>query len=110
MKHSRAAYRRENRMPRSPSPVIGTIAMRSDEATPASRAGTGADDSSLGSLLASLAHCSSLADDELTQVRLVASTRLCRYLPGDEAHTTVRADLARLVEDLEREVEALADR
>jgi hypothetical protein len=88
----------------STSPIIGTITMQPRLAMGDERP----DDSSLGALLASLAHCPSLAEaDEWP--RLVACTRLCRFTgPNDVAGEAIRADLARLVEDLESEYERLA--
>ena len=92
----------------STSPVIGTIAL-----LPRSGAGDApreADDSSLEALLASLVHCQTLADgDGSGPARLIASGRLSRFVFGEASDSvTIRADLARLVEDLESEYDRLA--
>jgi len=93
----------------STSPVIGTIAL-----VPRSGAGDAhlpreADDSSLEALLASLVQCQTLADGDGGSVRLIASGRLSRFAFADTSdNDIIRADLARLVEDLESEYDRLA--
>jgi len=89
--------------------VVGTIAMLPSLSIDHGRLHHAADDSSLDSVLASLAHLPSLADeDEPAAVRLVASARLSRFSGIDDfAGATIRADLARLVEDLEAEYDRL---
>ncbi len=70
-----------------------------------------ADDSSLGSLLTSLAHCGSLDMIDSEPASLVASTRLSRYAPlREDGYDAIRADLARLMIDLEQEYELVRQR
>ena len=89
------------------SPVIGTIAMQP-------RHGLGllpleADDSSLQALLTSLVQGSAVSAAGDAPVRLVASGRFSRFAFGDTGEADlIRADLARLVEDLEAEYDRLA--
>ena len=84
------------------SPVIGTICI---DPLPGDTGCTGdpADDSTLGLVLAELAHRETLYGDE-PPIRLIAAGRLSRYgLDPDQTHTVVRADLARLLLELESE-------
>lgn len=87
----------------SDSQTIGAITVEPREDN---RWAAAADDSSLGALLASLAHLPTL--DDLAGPMLVASTRWT-CLPDDEAGETVRADLARLLDDLQDQYDQLAD-
>ena len=91
------------------SPIVGTITMEPRMSIDKGRlAAPLADDSTLDALLASLAQCPSLADADQWP-RLVACTRLSRFIgPDAVAGENIRADLARLVEDLENEYERLA--
>jgi hypothetical protein len=83
------------------SPVIGTIHIE-----PLADDGgrlRSADDSTLGSLLAEFAHRECLADLEPPR-RLIAAGRLSRFGIGPEfSQSVVRADLARLLDDLQAE-------
>jgi hypothetical protein len=64
-----------------------------------------ADDRTLGSLLASLAHCTSL-ELPCGLDTFVASSRVSRFAPEDLApYATVRADLTRLADLLADEYE-----
>jgi hypothetical protein len=107
----RAAARSENRMPFSSSPIVGTIAM---QPTPTLAAGGRcrlADDSSLASLLASLAHCTSLKLVDGQSGSLVASTRLSRFAPASpDGYDAIRADVTRLRDELEQEYELVGQR
>lgn len=98
-------------MPYSTSSIVGTIAMLSAPRHEASRTrgSIAADDSSLDSLLASLAHCSSLVAAQEGGPLVVVSTRLSRLAGGETAGDILRADLARLLDDLEEEYALLAD-
>lgn len=87
------------------SPVIGTI--RVQPPASAAEARQHCDDSTLGLVLESFARRDSL-DHEPGEVRLVASTRLCRQL--SEAGIGVRANLAQLLEDLQAEYDQIAER
>lgn len=81
-----------------------------------------ADDSSLGLLLQSLAHLTSLSGDGVADgdydsspgsFRIVACTRWTRAISSDEItapQEAIRADLARLIADLEDEYERLQAR
>lgn len=91
------------------SPIVGTITMEPRLSIDEGRlAAPLADDSTLDALLTSLAQCPSLADADQWP-RLVACTRLCRFIGSEAvAGEVIRADLARLVEDLESEYERLA--
>jgi hypothetical protein len=91
------------------SPIVGTITMEPRLSIDVGRhAAPLADDSTLDALLTSLAQCPSLADAD-QRPRLVACTRLCRFFGSEAvAGEDIRADLARLVEDLESEYERLA--
>jgi hypothetical protein len=96
-------------MPLSSSPIVGTIAMEPESVLSAADRLERPDDSTLAQLLASLARCASLngsvaelADERPT--RLVASARLSRLPPADgDSYHTIRADVARLVDELEDE-------
>ena len=96
------------------SPIVGTITMEPRLSIDEGRlAAPLADDSTLDALLTSLAQCPSLAGPSLADAdqwpRLVACTRLCRFIGSEAvAGEDIRADLARLVEDLESEYERLA--
>jgi len=94
----------------STSPVIGTIALLPRSVAGDAHQPREADDSSLEALLASLVQCQTLADgDGDGRVRLIASGRLSRFAFGDISdNDIIRADLARLVEDLESEYDRLA--
>jgi hypothetical protein len=88
------------------SPVIGTIHIEplADDAPGRLRE---ADDSTLGSLLAEFAHRECLADLEPPR-RLIAAGRLSRFGIGPEfSQSVVRADLARLLDDLQAEYDEL---
>lgn len=109
-------------MPRSPSTITGLISVqplledKDDCILPI------ADDSSLGLLLQSLAHLPSLSGEShaggdypsaSASLRIVASTRWTRAISDDEnsaPQEAIRADLARLIADLEDEYERLQDR
>lgn len=84
------------------SPVVGTIRIEPLVDGSAARA---ADDSSLGTLLADFAHRESLAEEQ-RPIRLIAAGRLSRSSAGPETQA-VRADLVRLIEDLEAEYDEL---
>jgi hypothetical protein len=91
----------------SPGSIVGTIrvapARRHSRVRPRR-----ADDSSLASLLASLAHCPTLAGDR-DATRLVASARIGRFLPpGEPVCEAVDADVARLADELEREYDLVS--
>jgi hypothetical protein len=88
--------------------IVGTIALQPKHSSDRQFLCRAADDSSLDSLLESLALLPSLACDEPAPVRLVASARLSRFAMDDLAGVTIRADLARLVDDLEVEYDRLA--
>jgi hypothetical protein len=91
------------------SPVIGTIRI---EPLPYDAAFTGgaADDSTLGTLLAEFANRDKL-DGCDEPIRLIAAGRLSRLgLGADQAQAVVRADLARLLLDLEAEYDELEAR
>lgn len=88
-------------------PVVGTIQI---EPLGDDRRECEADDSSLGQLLHELAHRERL-DDGDRPIRFVAATRLSRYGVGDDyGHAVVRADLARLLVDLQAEYDELESR
>lgn len=107
----RAAARSENRMPFSSSPIVGTIAMQPAPVLAAGGRCRLADDSSLAGLLASLAHCTSLKLQGGQPASLVASTRLSRYAPADDGgYDAIRADVARLRDELEQEYELVSQR
>ena len=108
-------------MPLSPSTITGLICVQplledtDDCSLPT------ADDSSLGLLLQSLAHLPSLSDETIVgneysspaPFQIVASTRWSRALSSGNASApeeAIRADLARLIADLEHEYERLQDR
>jgi hypothetical protein len=88
------------------SPVVGTISIEPlvDAVTgPASAA----YDSALEHLLSELAHRERLADGD-RPIRLIAAARLSRCGFGpDQTQAVVRADLARLLADLEAEYDDL---
>jgi len=88
------------------SPVVGTIRIEplvDAVAGPASAA----DDSALERLLSELAHRERLEDGE-RPIRLIAAARLSRYGFGaDQSQAVVRADLVRLLADLEAEYDDL---
>ncbi|MDX1945072.1 MAG: hypothetical protein SFU86_06670 [Pirellulaceae bacterium] len=91
-------------MPLGDSPISGLIAV---EPLPAGDWPAATDDSSLGALLCSLAHAPALAAEDAPV--LVASTRW--LAPDDGPPTaTIRADLARLLDDLQDQYDQLADR
>jgi hypothetical protein len=94
----------------STSPVIGTIAMQPRSAEGDAHLTREADDSSLEALLTSLVQCQTLANGEGDgPVRLIASGRLSRFAFADTSdNDIIRADLARLVDDLEAEYDRLA--
>lgn len=88
------------------SPVVGTIRIEplvDGVAAPAAAA----DDSALGNLLSELAHRERLGDGE-RPIRLIAAARLsrCGFRP-EQSQAVVRADLVRLIEDLEAEYDEL---
>jgi len=93
----------------STSKVIGTIAVQPRSGAGDARLPREADDSSLEALLASLVQCPTLAEGEGGgPLRLIASGRLSRFAFGAATDTvTIRADLARLVEDLDAEYDQL---
>lgn len=87
------------------SPVVGTIHIEPLVQRSPRRASP-ADDSTLGALLSELAHCERLEGEE--PVRLVASARLsCFGIGPERANVSVRADLVRLLEDLQAEYDEL---
>jgi hypothetical protein len=91
----------------SPGSIVGTI--RVEPARRHSRVRSRlADDSSLASLLSSLAHCPTLdGDGQVT--RLVASVRIGRFLADDEpAGEAIFADVARLADELDRQYELVS--
>ena len=97
-------------MARSISPIVGTIVVEPAALGLSRRWPRLADDSSLASLLASLAHCPTLAS-EGKPTRLVASARFGRYAPEDEtAYEAIEADVARLADELDREYELVSSR
>ena len=90
------------------SPVVGTIHIEPllDDV---GCARSGADDSTLGLVLAEFAHREALYGEQ--PIRLIAAGRLSRYgLGADPTHVVVRADLARLLIDLEAEYDELESR
>ena len=89
-------------MPLALNSVVGTIRIDSLLDEPARLAG---DDSTLGLLLGEFAHSEKLAEDE-QPLRLVAAARLscCTFGPGQ---ASLRADLARLLDDLQKEYDDL---
>jgi hypothetical protein len=90
------------------SPVVGTICIE-PEPGGAAFAGSAADDSTLGTLLAEFAHRDTLDGEE--PIRLIAAGRLSRFgLGPDHAQAVVRADLARLLLDLDAEYDELESR
>ena len=94
----------------STSPVIGTIAIQPRHGLGGALLPLEADDSSLEALLTSLVQSASHAEGRGdSPVHLVASGRLSRFSFGEESDSElIRADLARLVEDLEAEYDRLA--
>lgn len=90
--------------------VIGTIAVQPRSGTGDAQLPCEADDSSLEALLTSLVQCQTLGESGGDgPLRLIASGRLSRFAFGEAGdNITIRADLARLVEDLESEYERLA--
>jgi hypothetical protein len=87
--------------------IVGTIQVQ-PALRPSRRRPRLADDSSLADLLASLAHCPSLAG---ASTRLVASGRIGRFLPPDEpAYDAIEADVAQLADELDREYELVSSR
>jgi hypothetical protein len=94
----------------STSPVIGTIALLPRSVAGDAHLPREADDSSLEALLASLVQCQTLSEGGCDgPVRLIASGRLSRFAFGDASDCDlIRADLARLFEDLESEYNRLA--
>ena len=98
-------------MPFSSSPIVGTIAVEPVPVMSAVGRCRLADDSSLAGLLASLAHCTSLKLVDGQSGSLVASTRLSRFAPaGPDGYDAIRADLARLRDELEQEYELVSQR
>lgn len=91
----------------SPGSIIGTIRVEPPRRHSRVRSRL-ADDSSLASLLVSLAHCPTLnGDGQVT--RLVASIRIGRFLPDDEpAGEAIVADVARLAAELDRQYELVS--
>ena len=89
-------------MPLALNSLVGTIRIDSH---PHESTRLADDDSTLALLLDALAHSERLADED-QPLRLVAATRLscCSFGPG---HSSVRADLARLLEDLQTEYDEL---
>ncbi len=97
-------------MPFPSKSIVGTIAM---QPAPASEGGRRrvADDRTLGSLLASLAHCASLELPCEQADNFVACSRVSRFAPEDLApYATVRADLTRLADLLADEYELVTAR
>jgi hypothetical protein len=98
-------------MPFSSSPIIGTIAMQLAPALSAGRRAKAADDSSLASLLTSLAQCASLEMVEVRSGSLVGTTRLSRFATeAPDGYDSIRADVGRLMDDLEQEYELVSQR
>lgn len=86
-------------------PVIGTIGIEPLEDAPCQR--RLADDSTLGSLLASFAVSDMLWDEGAPPVHLIASTRISRRRVADESNICVSADLSQLLEELQAEYDML---
>lgn len=102
-------------MPTAASPIIGTITVEPACSLAGLRQTPPADDTSLGSLLASLSRLPELAAEEPVGARLapriLTQTRWRRAgSAADESGGDVRADLAQLLADLEAEYAALACR
>lgn len=89
------------------SSVVGTIRVvpYSDEAPAGARS---SDDSTLQTLLSSYADADSLDESGCGTIRLFAATRLCCHgLVPDDAQVAVRANLARLLDELTAEYDEL---
>jgi hypothetical protein len=92
-------------MPLALSSVVGTIRIEPLADEPARVAG---HDSTLGLLLETFAHSQTLGDDA-EPLRLVAAARLsCCGCGPTQAQASVRADLARLLVDLQAEYDELS--
>ena len=89
-------------MPLALNSVVGTIRIDSLLDEPARLAG---DDSTLALLLGEFAHSERLAEED-QPLRLVAAARLSVSDCGP-SQASVRADLARLLDDLQREYDEL---
>lgn len=89
--------------------IVGTIAILPHSSREQRRNHRAADDSSLDSWLASLVSGPQAAgDDEPVLLRLVACTRLSRFSAMDDfSGAMIRADLVRLVDDLDAEYDRL---
>lgn len=97
-------------MPFPRKSVVGTIAVLPDPAAGGGRSRI-ADDATLSGLLASLAHCATLEAGCGQPASFVATTRVSRFAPEDLApYATIRADLARLTDDLAEEYELVSGR
>jgi hypothetical protein len=97
-------------MPFPSKTIVGMIAVLPDPAAGGGRSRI-ADDATLGGLLASLAHCASLEASCGQPASFVAATRVSRLAPEDLApYATIRADLARLTDDLAEEYELVCGR
>jgi hypothetical protein len=95
-------------MPFSTCPTIGLIAVDPTSGPGAARWLPATDDSSVETLLASLAQLPALGD---TDEVLVASTRwTCSRVSDEQADAAIRVDLAQLLADLEAEYAAVAHR
>jgi hypothetical protein len=93
----------------APSPVIGTIRIEAPGAD--SRSPSHCDDSTLELLLGAFAGSDSLGDMPLgdeVPLRLIACTRLSRSSFHDHRATAVKANLSRLLVDLQAEYDRLA--
>jgi hypothetical protein len=102
-------------MPTTANPIIGTIVVEPTSALAGLARPMLTDDTSLGSLLASLSHLPELTAGGEVAVgdspRLLTQTRWCRAATScGEPGGQLRADLAQLLADLEAEYAALATR
>ena len=102
-------------MPTAASPIIGTITVEPACDLAGLRRTQPADDTSLGSLLASLSHLPELAAEDSPEAsrspRILTQTRWHRTdSEFDQSSGNLRADLAQLLADLEAEYASLAGR
>jgi hypothetical protein len=99
---------RENRMLLAPSPVIGTIRIEAPGAD--GRSASRHDDSTLELLLGAFATGESLGDMPLgdeVPLRLIACTRLSRSSFHEHTAALVKANLTRLLVDLQAEYDRI---
>jgi hypothetical protein len=102
-------------MPTAASPIIGTITVAPACKLPGLGRPQPTDDTSLGSLLASLSRLPELTAQEPVEVirtpRMLTHTRWQRAdASDDESGGNLRADLVQLLADLEAEYEAITHR